>query len=318
VGAGLEHSEHFEQGFGHSLAFAAGSSRWAAAGTGVLHLWDGSVLKSSIAIPGYQHGNVSFDGQGASLRVGRWVVDTGTGAAEPTGGDPGLLVSHVEGPAASHPERFSEAAAYWSPDGERIVIVTQYRPPRGLQRDDVEVRPPRQVLLVDGRRAHVVAVLEARLGPLEQPAVAVGPTRLALAGRDVRVLTIDSGERDGGGRDGGGAPWVAACFSGDGGRLAAVGDGGAVAVWSEPEGSQIAGWAAPGPSARAVAYHAGEALVATATRSGTVTLWTGDGRELASASVGRDVQGLAFDPSGRLFVSTSPPNQSIDVFELGG
>lgn len=308
--------ERYEVGFGGQFAFAPDGRTWAAATTGIVHLWAADHLVDTIAVPGYLQGGIRFARQGASLRVGLWLVDIQSGATERSLPDGDLLVSALQDEAATHPELFSALSIDWNGDGSRAVVMTKYQPPRGLGTDYQHQGPPGQILLVDVAAGKVAEVLEADTGALGAWGVALCDRYVALGGPGVRVHDLDSGDQvadltaDG--------AWVAVRFSPDGAWLAAVQRGGTITLWSTSDWSVVASWPSTAPSAAVLAFDSSGRRLASAGRRGPVQIWSvGTTPEpVAAAPEEHGVQGLAFHPDGRLLVATTPPGQAIEVFQL--
>ncbi|MDP9074804.1 MAG: hypothetical protein M3N98_11645 [Actinomycetota bacterium] len=307
-----------QEGFGREFACAPDGTGWASAASATLHLWDGDKVVDTIEIPGYQLGGIKYSPDGATIRIGLWLVDTQARTTERLlAKDPDLLVSALETEAATHPELFGPQSIDWSDDGRRAVIVTEYRPPRGLGNDFDNDGPSGQVLLVDGLAERVVAVLEDDTGFMPDRGVALSDRWVAVAGASVRVHDLDAG-RPVADLGGGGSWWAASRFSPDGRLLAAIGVDGAIGLWSTADWSDLASWSAGVPYGSALAFDSSGERLAVAGTNGPLGVWSVGSApaEIASAPAERGVQGLAFDPAGRLLVATTPPGQAIDVFEL--
>jgi hypothetical protein len=290
---------------------AAGSDGlWASATPVGLTVRRGDDVLWTVDSPGGLLGELRF-GHDGSVLAAPHVFDPSAGEWEALAPLAPLLAADLGPPPAGG---YAAHASCWDPDGQRLVVVAEYTPPRRLGSPPATGVPAVRLLLFGGRGRWLEHVLREGPGSDEYRALAAGDDVVMAGARRIGVW-------DGSGApvadlDGHDAPVRALRVAADG-VIASLAADGALALWKVGYG-RIAGWRAHEGDARALDLHPGGELVASGGDDGFLRLWSRQGERVAELVLGAPVEGLAFTPQGsELLAAQGPPGERLLRLAVG-
>ena len=289
----------FSEGYGRQIAFSARDDLWVTVETAQFHVWRSSERLYSIPLGGHSGGNPRFSRDGRWLFLGTRIFDLSQRSFVELPPLDSALVAEIDAQANPRADLFEISSTAWSPDGEDLVIYTQYRPPRLAGRDWKYTGPWKRVLLLKGQTRQYAATLLKTNTSEEYNALDVSDNFIAAGGLAVIIWHRGVGERAAV-LEGSDVFFRDVRFNGEGSLLAGAAWDGKVTVWEARNWGVVASWVAHEDFARCLAFHPHQSLLASGGGDSNLNLWriSANAERVESLNVGAKVIALAFQPNG--------------------
>lgn len=307
------------EGYGPRIAFHKNMSEWATARLGQLALWENTRVVQHIDIPGYVDGAVYYSDDGQEILVGPWAVSLASGQKRFYPYLQDELIAAIDPKYSPRRELFSITNAIWSPDGRRMVALSRYRPSRLIGDNTHYDGPDAQLLLLDGEKGQFLHALEENCGAIRDRSLAVHANQVAAGGTRLSVWDIHTGETIAH------LPGVTAMLKGltfkpDGTLLAGIQVDGSIILWETNGWKLVTTWSAHPGLAQALAFHPHHPLLASGGSDGVLRLWsleTENPTPSGAYSLGKPIQGMAFEPEGNyLVVAASLVEEEMSILSF--
>jgi WD40 repeat protein len=314
----LKRIAEYKQGYGRDIGFYGDGTRWATASTGLIHLWNGSELLKSIDVPDYVQGSIRFSPDGQAVYVGAWRVDTATYETSYVLPNRDILIATIDLEDNPRSEQFGITHAEWTADVSKFVARTMYRPSREIGATDDYTGPDNQIIILDALTPYLVADLELESMLFPDRGLTLASRWIATGGEDVEVWDLETGDSVQSLDSDDYCQSVR--FSPDESYLSSTHNDGTIYLWDTRDWLGHVKWKAHEDVTRGVAFHPTRPLLASFGGDEYIKLWsirTSNPQQVAQIKMEREIEGLAFHPSGdRLYITASYPAPAVSIYSI--
>ncbi len=285
---------------GAALAVGPDGNISIAASTGSATLWDGEDLAHTVSLSGYHGGPIVFADAGRRARIGRYVVEVGSGDVTSTAVDVDLLTSGLEFAQRAPTRNYIAGTSATNADGTRMAASYLFAPSRGIGDDVKNPGPNGQLVLADPSKGEFITVLTDFADMTEDPALAINDDHIVAVGGSIQVWRTGDGSLVGENTTRA-RPRFDVRISVDGSQIAVCRADGVIELRPIADVNEGITWTAHPGRCKAVAFHPRKPLLATGGDDMQVKLWSlGDGEpEMVGWFLAESkVNALAFHPFG--------------------
>lgn len=301
--------------YGSRLAFSP-DGHWLAVvnPAGALYLWRDLVSWQSYSYPGELLDQTFFNTASDRVLVAPHVFQI---KEQQWLSLPAITTALTAGLAEEEPPgSFAAYASAWSPDGQELVVYTEYRASRRSGDRSSWSGPSKRLLLLDGQTRQLKTSLWEGQGreayraiALNDRLIAAGAVHLRIWDRQSQQMLAELSEHT--------LAIRALQWNPSGTLLASAGADQHIILWNTSSWQLRQRWKAHEGEIKAIAFHPKHPLFITGGDDQQIKIWSLEGKLLKTETVGGIVEGLALNAEGdRLAIAQGGPQARIIVYQV--